>query len=46
MSVTVYPYVDYETGFGTFRAGLRTKFNSDGYNGVSIPFSWTKKFSM
>ena len=39
-NITVYPFIDYNTRVGTFRTGIRASFNDDGYNGLSIPFSW------
>ena len=45
-AVTVYPYFDYKTNVGTFRAGVRAFFNKDdGFNGFNIPFSWQYKIA-
>ena len=45
-TVTVYPYFDYKTKFGTFRSGARIFFDSDdGYKGFNIPFSWQYKIA-
>ena len=41
-TVTVYPYFDYKTVVGTFRSGVRVRFD-DGYKGFNIPFSWQYK---
>ncbi len=37
----VYPYIEQKTTCGTIRAGLRILFSdSEGFDGLSIPFSW------
>lgn len=43
LAVNVYPYVDLDTGVGTFRSGVRANFNEDGFAGLSIPVSWQYK---
>lgn len=42
----LYPYFDYNTGIGTFRAGVRTEFDKDGFQIISIPFNWEYKFKI
>ncbi|WP_288959115.1 hypothetical protein [uncultured Treponema sp.] len=42
----LYPYFDYNTGIGTFRAGVRTTFNKDGFQKILIPFNWEYKFKI
>mgnify|MGYP004554084057 FL=1 len=41
----LYPYGEYKTSVGTFTLGVRTAFDTDGFAGLSIPFSWKYKLS-
>ncbi len=46
-TVTVYPYFDYKTKYGTFRSGVRVFFDDDtGYKGLNVPFSWQVKLPL
>ena len=41
-----YPYIDYDTGFGTIRTGARFNFKDSDFSGIDIPLSWTYKFKI
>ena len=44
--ITLYPYFDYKSSYGTFRSGVRVFFDDkDGYKGFNIPISWQYKIA-
>lgn len=41
-----YPYIDYNTGLGTIRTGVRFNFEDSDFAKIDIPLSWTYKFKI
>ena len=41
-----YPYIDYNTGLGTIRTGVRFNLEDSDFAGIDIPLSWTYKFKI
>ena len=41
-----YPYIDYDTGLGTIRTGVRFNLEDSDFAGIDIPLSWTYKFKI
>lgn len=41
-----YPYIDYNTGLGTIRTGVRFNLEDSDFTGIDIPLSWTYKFKI
>lgn len=45
VKVVAYPFADIKIPLGTIRTGVRVNISKDGYTGLSLPLSWTYKFS-